>query len=320
MAFSKRPYFAKFFEISKKKASLYLFRSSFVLLIPLGVFVIGEGQASRWDVAAVYFVLCFLSLALIKGQRDRFFVLVFLCLSFMTVGIEHFTLMDRWNTLFKFNYGLRILLSLPLVLLLMKHSSRFSKLWRWSFISFAIVGVALTDIYLFSSLRDYSQSQGQNPLFSLNVRETLRRFGSVNMETSEYLLKHERHPVAVLEAPSSSYNYRAPKVGPYSGHASFVAWSNHLKIHGVEQKEVARRTRLAENMYRGRITDNLHSLLEGERVSYVLIGHRELKKYGKKSLQKLIETFEQQPKKFGRVVGDLPNLFQKDDAVLYELK
>lgn len=228
-----------------------------------------------------------------KTQNKK--LLILFCV--MAFIFSFMIVIDPVNSVFKFQTSLHVLLLCSLLLCL-NHYEISQKVLN--------AGLVLGSLTICLMLV-HRGIDTEN--ISLSATKFLEQHKKDEVKLIEFLQSPDFSHSVLVEAQSESFQYSGALISTYSGVPSFLGWKGHLKIRGVKEEELERRSSLISEIYRSTDLQQTMDHLKNERIDLIVLGHRERQNYRSKGLAKFAEN----PALF-------EHLFSSDSAHLFRVR
>ena len=222
------------------------------------------------------------------------------CICVILICSESFVLIDRMNTVFKFQYPLWILFApatwcYASVLYKMRHKllapyQRF----KWGVALSLPVVVSLWGAVV---LIDYFATQ--KPHWAVEDPFTPTLDGSAHMKALapddaliiDWLNKYVDGVAVILEANGPSYQ-RFTRIATHTGLPTVLGWEYHVYQRGTSWHEIKRRKDAIKQIYEGKDLSHVKRLLDRFGISYIVWSSLERQQFPDASLQKFFTDNE----------------------------
>lgn len=252
-------------------------------------------------------LLLFVSFSLFRITQQRILTTLILSSLFLSLFADHFILMDRMNTLFKFYNYIYIILFLAFVFLIhhllsLKLPKKILNPLMLSFFIMMTYGSYVNYLALIQSFPPKAMRQN-----SLNSFDILKKKFPKESRVVQWINENIEGVPVIIEAPGKSFSNSSP-VAIFTGLKSFLTWPNHIKIRGARNFEITNKQEVIHNIYFSKDPINAFNLMIKNNIDYLFIGPNEFKIYHKESLDK----FKNQP-------GFFEKVYSTDSTYLYKV-
>lgn len=198
----------------------------------------------------------------------------------MALIFSFIIVIDPVNSVFKFQTSLHILLLCCLLLCLKQYEIPQK---------FLNTGLVLTSVVLCLMLGH--RGVGTEKIY-LSATKFLEQHKKDEVKLIEFLQSTQFNDSILLEAASESFQYSGALISTYSGVPSFLGWRAHLRIRGVEETELQRRSAIVSEIFRSNDLEKTKEHLKNEKIDLIVLGTRERQSYRSKGLAKFAENPE----------------------------
>jgi len=196
----------------------------------------------------------------------------------------------RANTMFKFTYQAFVIFSLCEGFIAIKTLSQAKRIASKFLIFLYITAFASVLTYPFYAIRSYYDLSSYKGLNGINW---LKQSYPAELEAILWIRKNISSNSTILEAAGDSYTYYN-LISSYSGIPTILGWQVHEWLWRGSYEEVGKRLSDVEKIYTSQSLSDTKILLEKYKVSYIIVGTLERKKYPNLNEEKI--------KKLGRPV------------------
>jgi len=224
-----------------------------------------------------------------KEISHRVLILIF---SFVTLSlVESFSLMDRYNTIFKFFNGLYFLFGFVLLTLFFQIKEK----WR-VYSTYVLSGVFLL-CFSFTFASRYKSSYTKKTGNHTDPAKYLlqKRFG--DYELVQWMRVKVKGLPTIVEAYGKSFDYESQRISSNVALPSYMGWENHVRLRGHKEYKIRHRKMLTKEIYNSTDAADIHKKLVTARIRFVVVGGLEHERYKKEGLEK----FQNNPDYFSLV-------------------
>ena len=219
-------------------------------------------------------------------------ILIFSLLTLVIV--ESFTLMDRYNTIFKFFNSLYFLFAFVGLTYLFSEEGDKVKYKGYALMSVFMLCFGFTFACRYSS--SYTRKSGNHTDPAKYLLQ--KRFGDYDL-VKWFRMKIIGLPI-ILEAYGESFDYETQRISSGAALPSYMAWGNHVRLRGHKKYSMLRRKRNVKRIYNSVDAKETHELLLKEKIKFIVIGELERQRYKEKGLAKFHDNRSYFPLVFRR--------------------
>jgi len=236
-----------------------------------------------------------------KEKNTRNMIMIFSLLTLVIV--ESFTLMDRYNTIFKFYNGLYFLFAFVGLTYLFSEEGDKVKYKGYALMSVFMLCFGFTFACRYSS--SYTKESGNHTDPSKYLLQ--KRFGDYDL-VKWFRMKIIGLPI-VLEAYGDSFDYETQRITSGAALPSYMGWGNHVRLRGHNNYKINSRKRKVKQIYNSLDAEKVHGILLKEKIKLIVIGQLEKDRYKEEGLAK----FHDNPSYF-------PLVFRRNGMTVYGVR
>jgi uncharacterized membrane protein len=240
----------------------------------------------------IFFTVCFVVASLVKKEfkQNNILILLFVFYGFsIIVGTEIIFIKDiyftanpeyfRANTVFKMWYQAWLILGISASYAIYYVINNTNKGTKYIFVTLCTLILISVFIYPINGIYYLVRTNKSLSYRGLNGTMFLQDELSEEKKAIEWLNTSQKTPVVIIEKPGDAYTTDS-LFSVFTGNPTAVGWTNHEYGWRGDWGEIAKVIQDVNTIYTSTNIQEVEKMLDKYNVTYVIIGSKEIEKYG----------------------------------------
>lgn len=289
------------------KVSLGSWASAFAIaglvLAPMVASTVAGHGGQSWGLglwSALLVIVAYVGLCCVRTDvSNRALFLLFAFSAALILGLEHFYLFDRANTLFKGYMAVWMLGSIAAVALAAQTFEQAAGVSALRLMLKGVLGVVVALNLIGLAANVYSviaMKRIPKRAYSLDGSAYLRFLAPEDSQIIKWFNERVAGTPVILEAQGASYG-NFTRIAMHTGLPTVLGWEYHVQQRGLDSQEVEQRKYDVQSLYTSSDASSVELLLNRYAIDFVVVGEQEREAYN----IPFEDPFEKEPRLFTRV-------------------